>query len=183
MKRIFSLLILFIVANNTMFAQDTAIKIQGSKVPIVGYKKSNIKLVTYANKPIGNMVTYTAFNSNEVTASFYVTSKGEGVYSAYVQTIPLNGLAGLIPQISVNKSFIDPEQQTNPKQTWDVSIAFKKKNGNYIEVGNTVEYRISYDGKPKMVSEKYEGTQRLIPFVTKKLAEEFVANLKLALNK
>lgn len=177
-----AVLFLLLISSSKIYAQDTTIKIQNSKVVIAGYKKSTIKMVNYANKPLGNMVTYTAFNSKEVVATFYVSSKEQGVYLTYVQTIPIENAKRLIADVTAIKSTPNPEENTSPKQYWEVSMAFKKKNGEYQNIGTTTEYRISYDGTPKMTKETYEGTQRLIPFITKKAADEFVANIKLALN-
>jgi hypothetical protein len=66
-------------------------------------------------------------------------------------------------------------QNTLPKNYWDVSIAFKNSNAEYVEIGNTQYYK--KDGTSTTKTD-YTGTSYVIPFSTKKAADAFAAKAK-----
>jgi hypothetical protein len=160
-------------------AADTTLLMKSTAVKIVGNEVSSIHLVNHAGKQIGRLVTYASISSQSITITQFSTSKEEGVYFICVQTITPSSTKGLLQDITVQKAFIDPEMKTNPKQYWEASIAFKQKNGEYMDVGSQTEYRLSYENETtKTVTEQHTGTSRLIPFRTKAAADAFVKKIK-----
>jgi hypothetical protein len=165
-------------------AQTQAIKMAGTTIELKGNKVSNIKLLNVQNKVIGNQFTFTSISSKEIVFSSYQNYNDEGPTFVYIQKITLSATANLIPEVAVQKAFINAEEVKSPKQTWDVTVSFKQSNGDYVDVGATVLYRLSYEGgKPKAVKENNTGTNRVLPFATKKAADEFAAKVKAAFNK
>jgi hypothetical protein len=184
MKKHFALLLMLIAYTSCLIAQNKTIKMGTTKIEIAGNQVSDIKLVNAMGKELGNLFTYTSVADNEIIFSQYQNYKTEGINFVSIQRFTINATIGLIAEVEVKKSFIDPELKTNPKQYWDVAISFKPKNNEYFDVGATAEYRISYStGKPTTVKENFIGTSRLLPFATKKAAEEFANKVKNALNK
>jgi hypothetical protein len=180
MKKI-SILVLYLALAVFAHAADTTLQMANTKIDLVGNKVSTIKTVNYAGKVIGNLFTYTSITSTAIVFSHFQQYKNEGTDFVSIQTITPTSTIGLIPDISLKKSFANPEMKTNPKQYWEVSIAFKQKNGNYIDVGATKEYRLSYNDNystKKVEIENYTGTNRLIPFATKQAAENFITSIK-----
>jgi hypothetical protein len=181
MRVIIALAFFLLSGSHCLYAQDSTIKMLTTKIVLAGYKVSAIKLVNPGGKQLGNMDTYTSFTDKTISFAYYLSNKEEGIYTTYVQKIAIENTKRLLPEIEVKKSFVDPEMKTNPKQYWEVSIAFKQPNNEYQTVGTTTEYRISYDGNPHVKKEDFEGPNRLLPFATKKAADEFAAGVKLAL--
>jgi hypothetical protein len=182
MKKLILLTIVLLNFSLLLKAQSKTIKMGTTKIEIAGNQVSDIKLVNYAGKELGNLYTHTSITDTEIIFSQYQNYKDGGIDFVCIQRITISSVADLIVEVEVSKAFIDPERRTNPKQYWGVSIAFKQKNKEYMDVGATTNYRLSYEtGKPKTVKENYTGTQRLLPFATKKAAEEFAAKVKEAI--
>jgi hypothetical protein len=182
MKKHYALLLMLIAFTSNLIAQNKIIKMGATKIEIAGTQVSDIKLVNAMGKEIGNLFTYTSITDTEIIFTQYQHYKTEGVSFVSIQRFTISATIGLIAEVEVKKSFIDPELKTNPKQCWDVAISFKEKNGTYMDVGAMQEYRLSYaGGSAKAVKENFTGTSRLLRFVTKKAAEEFAAKVKQAL--
>jgi hypothetical protein len=182
MKKLIFLSVILFSLTKSLLAQTTSIKIGKTTIEIAGEKVSDIKLVNVSDKVIGNLYTYTSITNTEIIFSQYQKYKDGGIDFVCIQRFTILEIANLIAELEVKKSIVDLERRTNLKQTWDVTIAFKQKNKDYKNVGTTEEYRLSYVTKTtKTIKENYIGTNRLLPFATKKAAEEFVAKVKLAL--
>jgi signal recognition particle subunit SEC65 len=182
MKKLTLLIIVLLNFSFQLLAQTKTIKMGTTKIEIAGNLVSDIKLLNGLDKVIGNLYTHTSITDTEIIFSQYQHYKDGGIDFVCIQRFTISEIANLIAEIEVKKSFIDPERKTNPKQNWDVTIAFKQKNKDYKTVGTTEEYRLSYlTEKPKTIKENYTGTNRLLPFATKKAADEFVAKVKEAL--
>ena len=173
MKKITSI-ILFLSYCIITQAQDTAINMNGTKIALAGKKASTIKLVDYDGKGIGNIYTYVSINSKEVVCSFYMNSKYEGIYQTTIQRFLMEDAKGLTPEIEVTKSFIDPEMKTSPRQCYSLSLMFRKPNREIAEIGSNDDIR-STDGVA--VKQTYPGTSTLIPFATKKEADDCAAKI------
>ncbi len=179
MKNILLVSIMLLTGNSFLGAQTKAIRMGGSSIEVRGDRVSDIKLIDGAGKPIGNLYTHTSVKATEIIFTQYQNYKIDGIDFICIQKIDLKDVKNLIAEVKESKEFIDNERKTSPKLFWNVSISFKKKNGEYVEAGTTVEYRLSYESaKPEPVKEIYAGTNRLLPFATKAAAEVFAAEVK-----
>ena len=175
----FTSIILFLSYCIITQAQDTAINMNGTKIVIAGKKASTIKLVDYDGKAMGNICTYISLNDKEVVCSFYMNSKYEGIYQTTIQRFLMADTKGLIPEIEVTKAFIDPEMKTSPRQNYSLSVMFRKPNKDMAEIGSSDDIR-STDGVA--VKQTYPGTSTLIPFATKKEADDCAAKIRQLFN-
>jgi hypothetical protein len=180
MKKI-GLLIVAICSIAVAYATDTTMVMAKTKIVIKGNKVSTIKQLNYANKELGKSYTYTSINTDSIIFTQVQYTNGEGVDFICIQTIKPSTTKGLITDVSLQKFAEVSEIKTSPKNIWQVSIAFKQQNGNYVDVGTMVEYRLgnneNYTTK-KVIKDSYTGTNRILPFATKLAAEEFVAAVK-----
>jgi hypothetical protein len=170
------LLILSIILSSTLL-QSVAQKkftIGTYTVNAAGALASTIKLVDYKNKELGNLFTYYEIGAAKITTTSISTDK-KLPYLIIKQSITKESAIGLILDITVQKSVNDGMQNTLPKNYWDVSIAFKNSNAEYVETGNTEYYK--KDGTSTTKTE-YTGTSYVIPFSTKKAADAFAAKAK-----
>lgn len=180
MKKI-GLLIVAIYFIAVAYATDTTIVMVKTKIAIKGNKVSTIKQLNYANTEVGKSYTYTSINADAIIFTQIQKTKEEGVDFICIQTITPSSTVGLVADINLKKFTEVSEIKTNPKNIWQVSIAFKQKNGNYVDVGTMVEYRLGYNENytvKKLNKESYTGTNRILPFATKAAAQEFVTEVK-----
>jgi hypothetical protein len=141
---------------------------------VPGQIVSTIKLVDYANKQIGTRTTHTSFDSKKAVFTF-ISTEGNSPYTIIMQVIAKDATKGLVPDIELKKAYLDPEEKTNPKNYWQVTVGFRKPNQDIAEVGSTEYYK--NDGGTAIIN-KYLGTSYVVPFATKAAAEAFVNSFK-----
>ncbi|MBP6430312.1 MAG: hypothetical protein KA319_00920 [Ferruginibacter sp.] len=171
MKKILTIILL--VLSVSTYAQKQY-QLGTETVFVPGQTVSNIKLVTYDNKPMGEMITHTFFDSKRAVFS-NITSYDNTPNIIILQIIAKDAAKGLVPDIEVKKAYVNPDQKTNPKSYWEVSVGFRKANDDVAEVGST-EYYKNEDGTA--IINKYLGTSYIVPFATKAAADAFVTSLK-----
>lgn len=135
---------------------------------------STIKLVDYANKQIGSRYTHILFDSKKVVFSF-VSTEGEYPHIIVMQVITKDAVKNLVSDVEVKKSTENSDEKTNPAAYWEVSVGFRKPDGDVVEAGSTTYYK-NDDGTA--IINKYLGTSYLVPFSTKKAADAFAAQIK-----
>lgn len=172
MKKVTSLLVLLSVSIIGFAQKQYQLGTETIFVP--GQVVSTIKLVDYANKQIGTRTTHTFFDGKK-TVFTYITTEGNSPYKIIMQVIAKDATKGLVPDIELKKAFIDPDEKTNPRSYWEVSVGFRKPSQEVVEVGST-EYYKNEDGTA--IINKYLGTSYTVPFATKAAAEAFVNSLK-----
>jgi hypothetical protein len=162
----------FIFFTSVFLADAQKLFVMGKeRIVVPGDLVSSIELVNYDGKNIGWMATYTAFEDGMATFT-YIKSEGGIPYQITQQIITQEVAKGIQQDITVAKAFIDPEMNTKPKNYWDVSVGFRKKNNDVMVIGSTIDIR------DLGVRRLYEGTSYLVPFKDKKAALAFATKLK-----
>jgi hypothetical protein len=175
MKKILTIILFFVT---TCTVAQKQYQVGKETVFVPGKIASTIQLVDYFNKQIGTMVTHISFDNKE---AIFTRVDTEEKLTSYIFTGVLvkDSTKGLIPVIELKKAIENPEEKTNPKNYWDVSISFINNNKEVIKVveassvssfGNEEYQKGSI--KPYLVE------NHIVSFATKASAEAFITSFK-----
>lgn len=175
MKKLLAIILLFV---GTCASAQKQYQVGTETVFVPGKIESTIKLVDYSNKQIGTMATHISFDNKEAVFTRVDTEKKLTSY-IFTGVLVKDATKGLMPVIELKKAIENPEEKTNPKKYWNVSISFINNNKEVIKV--VKESSVSFFGneeyqkgsiKPSLVE------NHIVSFTTKAAAEKFVTSLK-----
>jgi hypothetical protein len=175
MKKLLTLILLFVVS---CAAAQKQYQVGKETVFVPGQIVSTIKLVDYFNKQIGTMATHISFDNKE---AIFTRVDTEEKLTSYIFTGVLvkDATKGLIPVIELKKAIENPDEKTNPKNYWDVSISFINNNKEVIKVveANSVSY-FGNEEHQKGSIKPYLVENHIVSFATKAAAEAFITSFK-----
>jgi hypothetical protein len=172
-------LILFISTVSSPLFSQKQYTVGKETIYVPGNIVSSIKLVDIKNRPLGNILTHSFFATDRAVFT-HITIEKNTPRLLILQVISKDAVKGLVPDIDVKKALINPEERTNPKNYWTVSVGFRKENNDVAEIGSTEYYTVE---NGTIVKKNYLGTSYVLSFITKKLADEFATKIKAFANK
>ena len=130
MKKLLAIILLFVATYATAQKQY---QVGTETVFVPGKIVSTIKLVDYSNKQIGTIATHISFDNK---AAVFTRVDTEKKLTSYIFTGVLvkDATKDLMPVIELKKAIENPDEKTNPKKYWSVSISFINNNKEVIKV-------------------------------------------------
>jgi hypothetical protein len=175
MKKILTIILFFVT---TCTVAQKQYQVGKETVFVPGQIVSTIKLVDYFNKQIGTMATYISFDNKEAVFTRVDTEKKLTTY-IFTGGLAKDATKDLIPVIELKKAIENPEEKTNPKNYWNVSISFRKANKEVVKVVKASSVSsFGNEEYQKGCIKPYLAENHVVPFATKAAAEAFVKSFK-----